>query len=113
MQQAGRTAYRYLVALFVAGVIVQFFLAGLGAFRTQHDAGAGTAVTDRRFADNFSVHVALGPRWGSSARSSSSPRSPGAWAAAARCSRSPCRCSSSCRACSRTRALPASARSIP
>lgn len=60
MQQAGRAAYRYLVALFVAGVIVQFFLAGLGAFRTQHDAGAGTAVTDKRFEDNFSVHVALG-----------------------------------------------------
>jgi Family of unknown function (DUF6220) len=60
MQQPGRAAYRYLVALFFGGVVVQFFLAGLGAFRTQHDASAGTAVTDNRFEHNFSAHVALG-----------------------------------------------------
>lgn len=60
MQQAGRAAYRYLVALFFAGVVVQFFLAGLGVFRTQHDAAAGRAVTDGRFGDNFDAHVTLG-----------------------------------------------------
>jgi hypothetical protein len=60
MQQVGRAAYRYLVALFFAGVVVQFFLAGLGVFRTQHDAEGGTAVTDGRFGGNFDAHVQLG-----------------------------------------------------
>ena len=59
MQQAGRVAHRYLAAAFVAAVIVQFFLAGLGAFRTQHDASIGS-VGDKRFEDNFSNHVMLG-----------------------------------------------------
>lgn len=60
MQQAGTAAYRYLLALFFAGVVVQFFLAGLGVFRTQHDAAVGTAVGDSRFEDSFSAHVTLG-----------------------------------------------------
>ncbi|MGH3048823.1 MAG: DUF6220 domain-containing protein, partial [Gaiellaceae bacterium] len=60
MQQAGRAAYRYLVALFLVGVVAQFFLAGLGVFRTQHQASTGTAVTDSRFGDDFSAHVTLG-----------------------------------------------------
>jgi hypothetical protein len=60
MQQAGRLVYRYGIAIFFAAVVVQFFLAGLGVFRTQHDASAGTAVSDGRFEDNFSAHVTLG-----------------------------------------------------
>ena len=60
MQHAGRVAYRYVAALFFALVIAQFFLAGLGAFRTQHDAKAGVAVTDKRFEHDFSAHMTLG-----------------------------------------------------
>lgn len=60
MTQAGRTAYRYLVALFVAGVVVQFFLAGLGAFQTQRDADGGTQINDHRFEHNFTPHMTLG-----------------------------------------------------
>ena len=60
MRQAGLLAYRYLVALFFLGVIVQFFLAGLGVFRTQHDADGGVTVSDHRFEHNFSPHAALG-----------------------------------------------------
>jgi Family of unknown function (DUF6220) len=60
MRQAGRLAYRYLVALFFAGVIVQFFLAGLGVFRTQHDADGGVTISDHRFEHNFSPHAAWG-----------------------------------------------------
>ena len=60
MQQAARVAYRYVVAIFFALVIVQFFLAGLGAFRTQHDAAAGVTVSDKRFEHNFSAHMTLG-----------------------------------------------------
>jgi len=41
-------------------VIVQFFLAGLGAFRTQHDAGGGVTVDDSRFQHNFAAHTTLG-----------------------------------------------------
>lgn len=54
-----RAAYRYLVALFAAGVVAQFFLAGLGAFRTQRQAGRET-VTNTRFEHDFSAHVTLG-----------------------------------------------------
>ena len=45
MWQAARLGYRILAGLFVAGAVVQFFLAGLGVF------GTGTA---------FGVHATVG-----------------------------------------------------
>ena len=52
MRAAATQLYRLGIAVFFAGVVVQFFLAGLGVFRTQHDAG--------RFTHNFAEHRALG-----------------------------------------------------
>ncbi len=43
----GRIIYRYLTALFVADVLLQFFLAGAGVF----SAGAGTAARDSNALD--------------------------------------------------------------
>lgn len=54
-----RAAYRYLLTLFLVGVAVQFFLAGLGAFRAQHGAEHGN-VADAQFAHFFHPHVVLG-----------------------------------------------------
>jgi Family of unknown function (DUF6220) len=51
--------FRYLLTIFLAGVAVQFFLAGLGAFRTQHASDHGT-VGDKQFGDFFHPHVVLG-----------------------------------------------------
>jgi hypothetical protein len=48
-----RTAYRLLITLFVLGVVVQFYLAGAGVFRTH---GPGKAVDSRA----FDPHRALG-----------------------------------------------------
>lgn len=45
--------------LFAVGVVAQFFLVGLGAFRTQRQSGRGT-VTSGRFGHDFSAHVTLG-----------------------------------------------------
>jgi hypothetical protein len=56
---AARTFHRYLLTLFIVGVAVQFFLAGLGAFRTQRATDRGT-VGDRQFGDFFDPHRALG-----------------------------------------------------
>jgi L-asparagine transporter-like permease len=47
-------AYRYLLSLFTLGVVVQFFLAGLGVFRVNHGA------SDARFDHVFAPHRALG-----------------------------------------------------
>jgi hypothetical protein len=47
-------AYRYLLSLFTLGVVVQFFLAGLGVFRVNHGA------SDSRFDHVFSPHRTLG-----------------------------------------------------
>jgi len=49
-----RSAHRYLLSLFVVGVAVQFFLAGLGVFRVQGGA------SHSRFEDVFSPHRTLG-----------------------------------------------------
>jgi Family of unknown function (DUF6220) len=51
---AARAAHRYLLTLFIVGVAVQFFLAGLGVFRVQDGA------SDSRFEDVFSPHRTLG-----------------------------------------------------
>jgi Family of unknown function (DUF6220) len=56
---AARVAFRYLLTIFLVGVAVQFFLAGLGAFRTQHGAEHGS-VDDSQFAHFFHPHVVLG-----------------------------------------------------
>ena len=56
---AARAAFRYLLTIFLLGVAVQFFLAGLGAFRTQHASDHGT-VGDKQFGDFFHPHVVLG-----------------------------------------------------
>jgi hypothetical protein len=49
-----RAAHRYLLTLFIVGVAVQFFLAGLGVFRVQKGA------TDSRFESVFGPHRTLG-----------------------------------------------------
>ncbi len=61
MKAAAFSAYRIVMAIFAVGVVVQFFLAGLGAFRTQHDATkSGTLLTEDRFDNHFDPHIALG-----------------------------------------------------
>jgi hypothetical protein len=49
-----RNIHRYLLSIFTLGVIVQFFLAGLGVFRVQGGA------SDSRFDHVFAPHRALG-----------------------------------------------------
>ena len=56
---AARAAFRYLLTIFIVGVAVQFFLAGLGVFRAQHASDHGT-VGDKQFGDFFHPHVVLG-----------------------------------------------------
>jgi len=56
-----RVVYRFLAALFLAGVVLEFFLAGLGVFRTQLDAtAAGTTLTKTMFDHSFEPHLMLG-----------------------------------------------------
>ncbi|MFL5958985.1 MAG: DUF6220 domain-containing protein [Gaiellaceae bacterium] len=60
MRWAG-AAHRWLLTVFIVGVAVQFFLAGLGVFRVDHVATkTGTALTEDRFDNFFDPHVALG-----------------------------------------------------
>lgn len=54
-----RALHRWLLTLFIIGVAVQFFLAGLGVFRTQDHAEHGT-VGDSQFAAYFDPHRTLG-----------------------------------------------------
>jgi Mn2+/Fe2+ NRAMP family transporter len=49
-----RNIHRYVLSIFTLGVIVQFFLAGLGVFRVNHGA------SDARFDHVFAPHKALG-----------------------------------------------------
>ena len=49
-----RNIHRYLLSIFTLGVIVQFFLAGLGVFRVEGGA------SDSRFDHVFAPHRALG-----------------------------------------------------
>ena len=49
-----RSVHRVVLSVFTLGVIVQFFLAGLGVFRVQHGA------SDARFGHTFGPHRALG-----------------------------------------------------
>jgi hypothetical protein len=57
--QIARAAFRFLLTLFLVGVAVQFFLAGLGAFKTQRATDHGT-VGDKQFGDFFHPHVVTG-----------------------------------------------------
>jgi hypothetical protein len=54
-----RAAHRWLLTIFIVGIAVQFFLAGLGVFKTQHATDRGT-VGDSQFATYFDPHRALG-----------------------------------------------------
>jgi hypothetical protein len=54
-----RSIHRSLLTLFLVGVAVQFFLAGLGVFRTQGHAEHGS-VSDSQFASYFDPHRTLG-----------------------------------------------------
>jgi predicted transporter len=49
-----RSVHRVVLSVFTLGVIVQFFLAGLGVFRVQHGA------SDARFDHVFGPHRTLG-----------------------------------------------------
>ena len=49
-----RTIHRYLLSIFTVGVVVQFFLAGLGVFKVTGGA------SDQRFDHVFAPHRALG-----------------------------------------------------
>ena len=61
MRSVARTGYRYLATLFLVGVIVEFFLAGLGVFRTQAAATkAGTTLTTSAFKHSFESHLVVG-----------------------------------------------------
>jgi hypothetical protein len=56
-----KTAHRWLAVLFLAAIVVEFFLAGLGVFRTQHEATkAGVTLTKTGFDHNFGPHLVLG-----------------------------------------------------
>lgn len=56
-----RRAYLYLVLAFLIGLAAEFFLAGLGVFKTQQDATAsGTNLTKARFDQHFGAHLVLG-----------------------------------------------------
>src|SRR3954451_16422126 len=52
-----RAAHRWLLTLFLAAVVVQFVLAGLGAFKAQHGTEEGS-IGDPQFASYFSPHRA-------------------------------------------------------
>ena len=65
MTSVARTAYRYLASLFLVGVIIEFFLAGLGVFRTQAAATkAGTTLTTAAFNHSFGAHEVVGSALG-------------------------------------------------
>jgi ABC-type uncharacterized transport system permease subunit len=60
MQRRG-VVHRWLLTLFIIGVAVQFFLAGLGVFRVEHVATKrGTTLTSTEFDHFFDPHLALG-----------------------------------------------------
>jgi hypothetical protein len=54
-----RAIYRYFAALIVLAIIVQIFLAGLGAFGVSGEAAEGS-VTEEVVDDKFSPHGGLG-----------------------------------------------------
>lgn len=54
-----RSIFRYYAALYFVAVIVQFFLAGFGAFGVVGEA-ADTSVTEEVLEDKFELHGALG-----------------------------------------------------
>ncbi len=58
VRQGAAWIYRVLITLFAAGVVVEFFLVGLGIFRAMPADDA--SVTHDTFDDRFTVHAALG-----------------------------------------------------
>lgn len=56
-----RAVHRWLAALLVAGTVVEFFLAGLGVFRTENTASrSGASLTTSEFNHDFEAHIVLG-----------------------------------------------------
>jgi hypothetical protein len=58
VRQSAAWAYRVLITLFAATVILEIFLAGLGVFRAM--PGEGKQVSHKGFDDKFGVHAAVG-----------------------------------------------------
>ncbi len=58
VRRAAAWIYRFLITLFTAAVVVEFFLAGLGVFRAM--PGEHTPVSHETFSGKFDVHAALG-----------------------------------------------------
>ena len=58
VRQGAAWSYRILVTLFAAAVVVEFFLAGLGIFRTM--PGEDESVGHEVFEDKFEPHAGLG-----------------------------------------------------
>src|SRR5262252_11158381 len=59
MRRSG-AVLRWLLTIFIVGVAVQFFLAGLGVFRVDHAAEQTGALTSDQFDHFFDPHMALG-----------------------------------------------------
>lgn len=58
VRQGAAWVYRILITLFAVAVVVEFFLAGLGIFRTMPEEDA--AVAHETFEDKFEAHTGLG-----------------------------------------------------
>jgi Family of unknown function (DUF6220) len=58
VRRGAAAIYKVVIALFVAGVVVQFFFAGAGAFGARPDEGE--TITDTGFEDKFELHSGLG-----------------------------------------------------
>jgi hypothetical protein len=58
VRQGAAWTYRILITLFAAAVVVEFFLAGLGIFRTM--PGEDESVPHETFEDKFEPHAGLG-----------------------------------------------------
>lgn len=61
MKNAAATSYKYLIALLLALVAIEFFLAGLAVFGIASDATtSGTLITTKDFDNQFRPHLLLG-----------------------------------------------------
>jgi hypothetical protein len=61
VKNAAATAYKYLIALFLALVGIEFFFAGLAVFGIASDATTnGTLITAKDFDSQFRPHLLLG-----------------------------------------------------
>lgn len=58
VRRGAAAIYKVVIALFVVGVVVQFFFAGAGAFGARPDEDE--TITDTGFEDKFELHSGLG-----------------------------------------------------